>query len=50
MSTSGKINASIKSAYRNYFADAKDFTTYIIEGIKILNERFDKIWQLIKSK
>lgn len=31
-----KFATSIKNAYRNYFADATDFTKYIDDGIKIL--------------
>ena len=31
-----KFANSIKNAYRNYFADATDFTKYIDDGIKIL--------------
>ena len=31
-----KFANSIKNAYRNYFADASDFTKYIDDGIKIL--------------
>ena len=31
-----KFSNSIKNAYKNYFADATDFTKYIDDGIKML--------------
>lgn len=34
-----KFANSIKNAYRNYFADTKDFTKYVEEGIEIILKR-----------
>lgn len=50
VTTSGKINNSIKSAYRNYFADAKDFTIYITDGMKIIQDKIRKMIDIIEEK
>ena len=50
VSASGKIGQSIKSAYRNYFADTKDFATYVAEGSKILLDRYAKEINKIAEK
>lgn len=36
-----KISKSVKNAYRNYFIDTKDFTSYINEGVLILSKNFN---------
>ncbi len=50
VTTSGKINSSIKSAYRNYFTDAKDFTLYMTDGMKIINGRIKQILDKLEEE
>jgi hypothetical protein len=33
---------ALKSAYRNYFQDTRDFVRYVMDGVKILHERIER--------